>query len=64
MKVRRVNVGRVWDSMLCTSLSEEGGDGEGVVSEATSLESYTLRYVRLAEVGTVCQFWSRGPMHL
>ena len=30
---------------LCTFVSEVGGDGEGTVSEATSLLSYTLRYV-------------------
>jgi hypothetical protein len=30
MKVRTVGVGRVWDCILCTSVSEEGGDGEGV----------------------------------
>ncbi len=33
-------------------MSEEGGDGEGVVSEATSLLSYTIRYVTLS-VGVV-----------
>jgi hypothetical protein len=37
-------------------MREEGGDGEGVVSEAVSLLSYTLRYVSLAELGTLCQF--------
>ena len=56
MKVRSVSVGRVWDCMLCTSVSEQGGDGEGVGSEASSLLSYTLRYVSLAELGSVCQF--------
>jgi hypothetical protein len=71
MKVRSVDVGRVWDCMLCTCVTEPsettpspsqltdtevGWDGEGVVSEGTSLLSYTLRYVSLTEVGTVCQF--------
>jgi hypothetical protein len=53
MKVRSVDVGRVWDCMLCTCVSEEGGDGEGEISEAPSLLSYTLRYVSLAELGHV-----------
>ena len=30
---------------LCTFVSEEEGDGEGVGSEVISLLSYTLRYV-------------------
>ncbi len=30
---------------LCTCVSQEGGDGEGEVSEESSLLSYTLRYV-------------------
>ncbi len=51
-----VDVGRVWDCILCTYVSEEGGDGEGETSEAPSLMSYTLRYVSLAELGHVCQF--------
>jgi hypothetical protein len=42
MKVRSVDVGRVWDCMLCTCMSEKGGDGEGETSEAPSLLSYTL----------------------
>jgi hypothetical protein len=50
MIVSSVGVGRVWDCMLCTCVSEEGGDGEGVGSEAPSLLSYTLRYVSLAEL--------------
>jgi hypothetical protein len=33
MKVRSVSVGRVWDCMLCTCVSEEGGDGEGASSD-------------------------------
>ena len=35
---------------LCTCVSEEGGDGESVDSEASSLLSYTLRYVRLTDL--------------
>jgi hypothetical protein len=64
MNVRSVGVGRVWDCILCTCVSEEGGDGEGAGSEASSLLSYTLRYVSLTEVGTVCQFGFREPIHL
>ena len=45
-------------------MSEEGGDGEGVVSEVSSLLSYTLRYVSLTELGNVCQVGLREPMHL
>ncbi len=30
-------MGRVWDCMLCTGVSEEGGYGEGVGSEAPSM---------------------------
>jgi hypothetical protein len=48
MKVKIMGVGRVWGGILCASVSEEGGDGEGPDSEAPSLVSYTLRYVRLA----------------
>ena len=56
MKVRSVVVRRVWDCMLCSCVNEEGGDrGEGVGLEAPSLPSYTLRYVSLAELGTVCR---------
>ena len=64
MKVRSVGVRRVWDCMLCASVSEEGGDGEGVDLEAQSLASYTLRYVSLAELGTLCRVGLREPMHL
>ena len=65
MKVRSVGVRRVWDCMLCACVSEEGGDGgEGVDLEAPSLPSYTLRYVSLAELGTVCRVGFREPMHL
>jgi hypothetical protein len=42
MKVKDVDVGRVWDCMLCTCVSEEGWDVEGAGSEAPSLLSYTL----------------------
>jgi hypothetical protein len=41
---------------LCANVSEEGGDGEGVGSEAPPRMSYTLRYVSLTELGTLCQF--------
>jgi hypothetical protein len=51
--------------VFCVCVSEEGGDGEGAVSEPPSLLSYTLtRYVRLAESGRLCQFGLREPMHL
>ena len=53
MKLRSVGVRRVWDCMLCGCVSEEGGDGEGVDLEATSLLSYTLRYVSLTELDNV-----------
>jgi hypothetical protein len=58
MKVRIVGVGRVglYDVSQCTSVNEEGGDGEGVVSE--------VAYVSLAELDTLCQFGFREPMHL
>ena len=60
MKVRSVGERRVWDCtlacMLCTLMSEKGGDGEGESSEAPSLLSYTLRYVSFAKLGHVCQF--------
>ena len=49
---------------LCTSVSEEGGDGEDAVSETPSLLSYTLRYVSLVELDTLCHFGFREPMHL
>jgi hypothetical protein len=38
---------------LCACVREEGGDGEGVDSEVTSLISYTIRFVSLTEVVTV-----------
>jgi hypothetical protein len=46
-----MDVGRVWDCMLCICVSDEGWDGESVGSEALSLLSYTLRYVGLAFLG-------------
>ena len=36
---------------LCTCVSEERGDGESVGSEVISLLSYTLRYIRLTDIG-------------
>jgi hypothetical protein len=57
-------VGRVWDCILCTCVSEEGGDGEGTDSEVVSLLSYTLRYVSLAELGNVCRVGWREPIHV
>jgi hypothetical protein len=49
---------------LCTCVSEEGGDGEGVGSEAPSLLSYTLRYISLTELGIVYRVGLREPIHL
>jgi hypothetical protein len=49
---------------LCTSVSEEGGDGEAACSETPSLLSYTRRDVSFAEVGSVCRVALREPMHL
>jgi hypothetical protein len=43
VNVRSVGVGRVGVCILCTYVSEEGGDEEGTGSEAPSLLSYTLR---------------------
>jgi hypothetical protein len=61
----QVVVGRVWDCMMCTCVSEEGGNGEeGTDSEVPSLLAYTLRYVSLADLGRGCQFGLREPMHL
>ena len=46
-------------------MRERGGLGLGGCGlRSASLLSYTLRYVSLAEVGTVCQFVLREPMHL
>ena len=59
MKVRTVVVRRVWDCILCAHM-DRGEDAE----EAPSLMSYTLRYVSLAELGTVCRVGLREPMHL
>jgi hypothetical protein len=67
MKVRSMGVGRVWDGILCAYVSEEGGDGEGVSSEEPSLLSYTLRYVRLTEVGSSVPVWvvsTDAPVHV
>ncbi len=55
---------REWDGMLCSSVREEGGDGEGAGSEPSSLMSYTLRFVSLVELGTLNQFGLRVPIHL
>ncbi len=35
---------------MCTCVSEERGDEESADSEVLSLLSYTLRYVRLADL--------------
>jgi hypothetical protein len=64
MKVRNVGVRRVWDCILCASVSEEGEDGEGADSETPSLLSYILRYVSLTELGTLCRVGFRNPMYL
>jgi hypothetical protein len=53
MKVRSVGVRRVWECMLCVSVSEEGGDGKGAGSETPSRLSYILRYISLVELGTL-----------
>jgi hypothetical protein len=45
-------------------VSEEGGHGEGVVTEASSLLSYTLRYVSLSELVNVFQVRLREQIHL
>jgi hypothetical protein len=51
------------DTPVC--MRERGGWGrEGESSEAPSLLSYTLRYVSFAELGHMCQFGLREPMHL
>jgi len=41
MIVRSVGVGRVWDCMLCTYVSEEGGDGEGGIRNTISAVIHT-----------------------
>ena len=64
VNVRSVGVGRVWDCMICTCVSEEGGGEKSADSESLSLMSYTLRdsealsllsytrrYVSLADLG-------------
>ena len=40
---------------LCTFMRVEEDDGEAPCPETTSLLSYTLRYVSLTEVGSVCR---------
>ncbi len=49
---------------LCTCVSEEGTDGEPVLSETPSLLSLTLTYVSFGEVGSIFRvaFWE--PIHL
>ncbi len=49
---------------LCACVSEEDEDGEGPGSETPSLLSYTLGYVSLVELDTLCQFGLRVPIHL
>ena len=49
---------------LCTSVSEEGDDGETPCPGTPSLLSYTLRYVSFTEVGSVCRVELREPIHL
>ncbi len=53
INVRIMGVGRVWDGMLFPSVTEEGGNGEGVGTEVPSLLSCTFRYVSLTELVTV-----------
>ena len=50
--------------LLCTCVSEEGGDGEAARSETPSLLSNTHRCVSFAEVGRVCRVALREPMYL
>ena len=49
---------------LCTSVSEEGDDGEAPFPETSSLLSYTLRYISFTEVDSVGRVVLREPMHL
>jgi hypothetical protein len=49
---------------LCTSVREEGDDGEVVFSETPSLLSYTRRYFSFTEVGRLCRVALREPIHL
>ena len=44
------------DEPVYTCVCEEGVDGKSVDSEATSLLSYTLRYVSLTDLVRLCQF--------
>ena len=64
MKVRSVGVRRVWDCMMCSFVSEEGGDGKGAASKTPSLLSYILRYISLSELDTLCRVGFRDPIHL
>jgi WD40 repeat protein len=52
---------KIWQACAC--VSEERGDGEGVVPEELSLLSDTLRRINLAKV-VIGPFGLRGPMHL
>ena len=45
--------------LLCTIISEEGGDGESTDSESSSLLSYILRFVILTGLVRLCQFGLR-----
>ncbi len=59
VNVRNVGVGRLGVCMVCTYVSEKGGDeksSKSEVSEDLSLLSYTLRYVSLVDLGRLCQF--------
>jgi hypothetical protein len=44
---------------LCTCVSRKGGDGEGVDLQVIFLMSFTLSYVSLVGLVTLC-----GPRHL
>ena len=46
---------------LCTCVSEEGADGEGTVSEASSLLSCTLIYVSLADLSRMARQYLAVP---
>jgi hypothetical protein len=50
----------ITNGMLTFDTKTSLGTGSG----ASSLLPYTLRYVCLAELGTLCQFGFREPMHL
>ena len=40
---------------LCTFVSEEGGDEEDTVSGDLYLMTYTIKYISLADIDTLCQ---------